>query len=386
MKFLQNKIIVIVSPQDWGKMLLSKHHYALELAKAGNKVYFLNPPSNDKSLGAGEIVVNESGIHDNLFMIRHRLYYPYSIKFRSLSLFHWLMKWQVKSILKKIGRKVDIVWSFDIGHLYPFRLFPAECKKVFHPVDEPLRREAINAASGADIILSVTPEILSKYHSYDIRKEFINHGVSKEFVDRVISSGRETHTDVIRIGYAGNLLRPDLDRSTILKIIGNNLELEFHFFGSYQLKDANIGGSEDEESQNFIKSLQQHTHVHLHGALDQKQLADEFAKMDAFLVCYDIDKDQSKGTNYHKLMEYISTGKVVIANNITNYANAPHLIQMTQERSNNEKLPALFKSVIDRLSDHNSQVNMEKRREFALDNIYPKQLEKIDSHLNSLRT
>ena len=47
MDSLRNKTILIISPQAWGKMFLSKHHYAIELAKRGNAVYFLNPPGEN---------------------------------------------------------------------------------------------------------------------------------------------------------------------------------------------------------------------------------------------------------------------------------------------------------------------------------------------------
>jgi hypothetical protein len=70
--------------------------------------------------------------------------------------------------------------------------------------------------------------------------------------------------------------------------------------------------------------------------------------MDAFLICYDIEKDQSGGTNYHKIMEYMCTGKVIIGNNITTYKNKPELVQMVNERDNNRELPALFDHVISR--------------------------------------
>ncbi len=40
------KTILLISPESWGKSFVSKHHYAVELAKKGNIVYFLNPPSD----------------------------------------------------------------------------------------------------------------------------------------------------------------------------------------------------------------------------------------------------------------------------------------------------------------------------------------------------
>ena len=44
MKFLRNKKVLVLSPQSWGKMRISKHHYALKLAALGNEVCFVNPP------------------------------------------------------------------------------------------------------------------------------------------------------------------------------------------------------------------------------------------------------------------------------------------------------------------------------------------------------
>ncbi|GAB1397072.1 hypothetical protein MASR1M65_18510 [Saprospiraceae bacterium] len=44
----KNKTILIISQQEWGLMRISKHHYALELAKKGNKVFYLTAPDNNK--------------------------------------------------------------------------------------------------------------------------------------------------------------------------------------------------------------------------------------------------------------------------------------------------------------------------------------------------
>jgi len=43
-----NKTIFILSPQPWGKMHISKHHYAIELAKKGNLIYYFNPPAKKR--------------------------------------------------------------------------------------------------------------------------------------------------------------------------------------------------------------------------------------------------------------------------------------------------------------------------------------------------
>src|SRR6186713_730734 len=100
MPSLRNRTILIVSPQSWGKMYVSKHHYAIELANYGNKVYFLNPPQTDKKEKmTGKILIRPSGNQDNLFIIDHRISFPYRIKFHFPRLFHALMKPHINAVL-----------------------------------------------------------------------------------------------------------------------------------------------------------------------------------------------------------------------------------------------------------------------------------------------
>ena len=101
---LKDKVILIISPQPWYQLFVSKHHYAIELAKYGNTVYFLNPP--DASLKE-RVLIRPADAVPGLFIISHRVNFPYNIKFHAQSLFHWLMQWQVKKILASIGKTKD---------------------------------------------------------------------------------------------------------------------------------------------------------------------------------------------------------------------------------------------------------------------------------------
>ena len=118
---LKNKTILIISPQAWGNMFLAKHHYAIELAKYGNEVYFLNPPSKNKVKNGVEIV--KSNVVDSLYLINHSLSFSYKLKFKWIGLFHFLMKFHIAKIKKTICKEIDIVWSFDLGNYYPFKYF-----------------------------------------------------------------------------------------------------------------------------------------------------------------------------------------------------------------------------------------------------------------------
>jgi hypothetical protein len=381
MEALQGKTILLISPQSWGRMFISKHHYAIELARQGNLVYFLNPPDEKKNKRARRISIEPSGVHDSLFLIYHRLSFPYDLKFHFISLFHKLMKPHLKKILRHIGRPVDIIWSFDLGNLYPFDLFPKSARKIFHPVDEPVNQPAIQSAKGAEIIFSVTPEILDKYKQFGLPVYCINHGLSSEFI--LANSGFRQPENSIHVGISGNFLRPDIDRKIMLEIINENPAIVFECWGPFQPKQSNIGGVEDEPLINFIENLRQLPNVILHGTVPAGALAREFQRMDAFLICYDVLRDQSKGTNYHKVIEYISTGKVIISNNITTYQGMKELVVMANERENNKELPGLFREVVNHLHDYNNQALFDYRKSFAMNNTYMKQVERIANLLES---
>jgi len=102
----------------------------------------------------------------------------------------------------------------------------------------------------------------------------------------------------------------------------------------------------------------------------------------AFLICHDINKDQSRGTNYHKLLEYLAVGKVIISNNVTTYKDHPDLVVMNDSRENNSSLPGLFQKVINNLEQYNSIELQQKRIRFAEKFIYSSQLSKIEKFLS----
>ena len=357
-------------------MLLSKHHYALELARKGNKVFFLNPPRQSGMRFAASVTPSDS--QPDLFIVDHSLGFPYILKFRAKWLFDLLVKHHVRKLLRRLNLTPQIIWSFDIGNLYPLVCFPDEAYKIFHPVDEPNSEEAIKAAKGSDIIFSVTKEILEKYRSYPAPKHFIQHGISQDFLD---ASGKSATpgTSPARVGFSGNLLRPDIDRKVFLQIVKSHPQLSFECFGSFDERQSNIGGSASKSQVEFIRELRALPNVNLHGVLPAAMLPHAYADIDVWLICYDVKTDQSKGTNYHKIMEFLSTGKVIVSNNVSTYEKYPKLVTMVNSREHNRELPGLFSEVMNSLHKFNSEELKSYRREFAASNSYPKQVGRIEA-------
>lgn len=377
---LRGKKILIISPQAWGKMFLAKHHYAIELAKRGNEVYFLNPPEQKKFGIRSKIKITPLTDYPGLHLIDHQLFFPYTIKFHLPAVYHRLIRFHIKTIERQIGKPLDVIWSFDLGNVYGLKNWDKQSFKIFHPIDEPHFPESWEASKQADIIFSVTNEILQKFEKHPAPKFFINHGVSDIFME--YSNPYRPIGNPIQIGLSGNLTRNDIDRPILIRILEENPEVHFHFWGSYEAKSSNIGGSDDVETKNFINHLKRHPNVVLHGPVSQEELAKGLNKMDAFLIVYDIKKDQSRGTNYHKIMEYLSTGRPIISNNITTYKDAPELVIMLQSRIDNAGLPALIKAFLKEPDKQYTTIKITSRVNFSIKNKYSNQISLIEKKIS----
>jgi hypothetical protein len=245
------------------------------------------------------------------------------------------------------------------------------------PVDWPYGETSIKAAESAAHIFSISPDILACYKQWDVPKHSLHHGVHDVFIE----SGKKApeHADCIRVGLSGNFSRPDLDRQTLLTIFRENPEIRFECWGNYASKHSNMGdvSTKDETLHPFLQTIQQMSNVKMHGPVTFAELADGLKNMDAFLICYDVRKDQSRGTNYHKIMEYLAMGKLIISNRVETYRNKG-LFVMT-DLDDNKDLPDLFANTMRKLDFFNSNELVEKRKKFALDHSYSRQLDLIAS-------
>lgn len=310
--------VLLISPQHWGTMRVTKHHYAIELAKLGHEVFFLEPTEASWKWNQTAFNITPSDT-EGIKLVKQQINVPYNLKFHSKVFFNWFIKRHIKKLEKQLG-PFDLVWSFDLTNAMPLSYFSNMSKKIFFAADWPLTSDAVKSAEGANLLVSVAQEILDQYPpKVNTKKLLIDHGVAECFIEEGKKPFVKTD-DVIRIGMSGNFLRPDIDRPALLEIIKTHTNLLFECFGAYELKNSNLGGSTDQETVDFIEALKQAPNVILHGMVSPEILAKELSRMDAFLICYDVEKDQSKGTNYHKVMEYLAYGRPIVSNYVSRYA------------------------------------------------------------------
>lgn len=335
--------VLLISPQHWGTMRVTKHHYAIELAKLGHEVFFLEPTEASWKWNQTSFRITSSDA-EGVKLVNQQINVSYNLKFHMKGLFDWFIKRHIKKLEKQLG-PLDLIWSFDLTNAMPLIYFSNDTKKIFFAADWPLVLDGVKAAEGASLLVSVAQEILDQYpNQLNTKKLLIDHGVA----DCFIAEGKKPFVkidDVIRIGMSGNFLRPDIDRPVLLEIIRTHTEIVFECFGAYVFRNSNLGGSADIDTIAFIEVLQNAPNVILHGMVRTEILAKELRRMDAFLICYDLSKDQSKGTNYHKVMEYLAYGRPIVSNYVSSYLQN-ELVRMPLSRDGNSQLVHLISDAI----------------------------------------
>lgn len=379
----QVKTYLIISPQPWGKMYLSKHNYALELCEAGHQVFYLNPPQPKRGgWGAG---INISPEKENLWVVEYAL--PgimHHLRFKARAIFDLLIN---SMVVKKVARiaKFDEVWCFEPNLFSDITRFGAR-KNLLFIVDQHSNLTLQKLASKCDGIATISKPIMDYFAFSDKPKLLLNHGLNKNFTklaQAILPNIAAYQTrETIRVAYVGNLLQGNrVDYQTMEKIVTENPSVEFHIFGPYEQNRNTLGSTSNPELERFISKLQKTKNVFLHGILPQNELATAMHTMDVFLTCYNYLTDYNRSSNCHKIIEYLSTGKVNVSNRIISYESTPGLLEMPEEYTN-ENLPSLFKSVISELELHNSPEKQRRRIEFALANTYGRHVETINKFLN----
>jgi len=375
------KNIVILSTEPWGKMLLSKMHYAIELVDKGYKVFFVNPPresQGDKLASVietqkdGNLVIIETKTIAGSLFFRHKLFFIYKL----------IAGRYTRAIKKIVDGPIDEVWNFNPHTYVDLRSFHAG-KTMLLIYDFYKGEHVFKAAETADAVISVSQVILDHYKDVTPPKLLLQHGLGKHFEEKALERVRKKEFNQypagkLKAGYVGNLLRVGMNTSVGTQIIESHPDVEFHFWGPCSLEENNVNGAGTTVAPEliaFIEFLQKRENVFLHGVMGQQELAEGLAKMDTFLFLYSPRTEMNGASNSHKLLEYLSTGKVIVSTCVSNYLGTDLLLMCGKEEE--EKLPELFKEVVNNFSLYSSEEQQLKRLNFALDNTYTRQIERI---------
>lgn len=358
---LSNKNILLISPEPWDHIFVSKHHYATHLAKSNNKVYFLNPPKESSSISVNKTT------YENLFTIDYKGFIK-GLRFLPRKIQKYFIGQKFKKLEKAANVKFDLVWSFDNSVFYDFDSLPKSIYSISHIVDLNQDFNTKIAAKSADLCIGVKKEIVDRLKCFNKNTILIPHGV-QEFTqssEKVILPGKNR----IKALYMGNLAMKHIDWELLNMVVKKNVNVDFILMG-------------DGIDQNNNKyNIAEQNNIYLLGRIFSTEIGLYLNSADILLSLY----DGSYASNYatpHKIMEYLASGKIISSTWIAEYDQLYENGLILMSKTQYEFLEN-FKKLIENLDEFNSKENQEKRKVIAKSNSYFKQLERITDSIKSI--
>lgn len=352
---LNTKNILIVSPESWNHLFVSKHHYAVHLAERGNKVFFLNPPS-------GELSINETA-NKNLKIVSYKGF-PKGMRHYPSFLQRMFTRRVYSTIQSLCKVEFDIVWSFDNSVFFRLDALPSQIYKISHIVDLNQDFQTQLAAATANVCLGNTSYIIGRLKTYNVNTHFVHHGFARSKEKRNVKFPGKNRVKAL---YSGNFDLMYLDKEIFKVTIERNQDVDFCIAGSWTGDKT---------------WLFQYDNFYYLGILDKIDLSSYLEVADILLVFYKYDDYPQQLANPHKLMEYLGAGKVVVASWTDQYKELFDLGLIAMAR-NRDSLPFIFKKVKENLVGWNSPEKCKARIAYAEDNTYQKQIERIEKVMNS---
>ena len=357
------KAILVISPEPWSSHFVSKHHYALTLASQGHKVYFLSPPDNSLP----EIRVTPTK-YENVWSVsapqvaKGLRFYPKVL--RNLVEKRWLEKLE-----KQIGEKFTTVWLFENSRFYDMA-FAKDRLKIYHQVDLNQNFHVKEASSTADICFCTTDFIKRDLEPFNAKVHKIHHGVTLQIKKAELSEEQQRNFEnsQINVVLVGNLDISFLDSELLIRLIKKHPQVTFQLVGGYSASGKLFGACRGLDN------------VRWWGRVESVVIPSILERCDIQLVIYKAENqyDKEQLASPHKLMEYLSSGKVTVATYTDEYKDKRYLLEMVDE---SKEYVEKFGDVVNDLDFYNSEEKQQDRIAFAKNNSYEKQLEKIFDYL-----
>lgn len=356
---LEGKEIWIISPESWGVSLFSKHYYALELAKRGNSVLFIQPgPPTEKPHERITLVQDDSYIKGT-----NRLPAP---------LARFIHRLQIRRMMRKHQSTPDIVWIFDDSQRKYFEVFrPA--KIIYHLMDKHAAKHLATSAKSADVCIGVTQGIVKSLSEYNAKSLHIPHGYvdyEPTAIQRPVVKEKNT------AAFVGNLLLPFLHWPSIFETIEKNADTHFFFIGSFN--GGNLNPNTQHKSYAHIAQLKKTTNVTLLGELSPPDVQNFLSQCDLLFYSIYFPKNSGPVEDAHKILTYLGSGKPIVGTSLSAYQYTKDLIYFAESE---EHLHSKVAEVLRNKKELSSPDLIEKRRGFALNHLYSEHIKRIEDIL-----
>lgn len=354
-RFWQGKRILLVSPEAWGPVRLSKHHYATTLMECGAEVFFLGPDM-DKMDRPG--IAQRQGPNAPVLIWRKR---PMrGMRFMPRSIRSLMEAQQMETLAEICGGPFDILWNFDL-HRFRYLTDRKNARlRMMHAMDLRRSHDLVEPAANADHVFVVSPCMAGALGQDFDHAVVLPHAWMPR---KPVAIDMPTLPHGIKVGYLGNLSMRAINWDSICSIAAKHPEVQFYLIGP--VEDA--FGDHTRIRPAIEQRLQSLPNIRIQGPVPYDEVPQWLEAMDVLLIAYDLERFGLKATSSHKVIEYLASGKVVVSSFLEDHQNSPDLIVMARP---GEDIGPYFQQVIDQLEQYNSTELQAQRKTVAESNTY----------------
>ncbi|HYG04663.1 MAG TPA: glycosyltransferase [Chryseosolibacter sp.] len=165
--------------------------------------------------------------------------------------------------------------------------------------------------------------------------------------------------------YSGNLYMPHINWPLLMEAFSEHSDVDFIFLGSNRRLIA----------EKYLKKLVDESNVFFCDAVPAEEVAHYLAAADILLLAYKPDYFNEYAYP-HKMMEYLASGKPVVANYFQDLESESDLVYMA---TNDEHWLRQLDYVVKNLTDCSSPSKVAARSEFARRNTYSARVAEIEN-------
>lgn len=313
--------ILLISPEAWGPNFVSKHHYATTLARAGHTVWFLNPPGKPFS-----VTETPEGVR----------VVDYQPLFRGLGrmpawLSAWLTRWEFLRLQSRAGTRWQLLWNFDSSRFFNLSRLPATVYKICHLVDlnQDIQRPLLAATS--HLCLGTTRYIVAELARHNANSHLLGHGYQPPAPPDPAFQFAAPGTNPVKAFYVGNLSMAYIDWDILYRAALAYPHIDFVFVGP----EGKSNLAKEDRQQEKRQQLKALSNTHFVGPVAARHIPQVLHHASLLLVAYQEVYHQDQAAP-HKLLEYLASGKPVVATYTESFDQPPYREHLLMSRQNKD--------------------------------------------------
>lgn len=358
---LRGKRILLFSPEPWEGLHMSKHHLSQALAARGNAVFFVDPP-----LPGNAGFTSERAGDVNVLRYRHWLR---GVNRMPLWVNRWYYKRLIQGLAKRTGGPFDILWNFDTSRMQSFP--DGVGKKLLHLADFDILYIGKGLIPTADIIFT-TGQVVADEVAPRTKARTINmgHALDERWMKDIDALVRREVPAPMNVVFMGQLANSYNDWEGFEEVAAMHPRLRFTFIGPFN-------PSFPEPAFHRLRAL---PNVTFTGSKQKDELVPLLRAADILFFGFRSAIRAKERANPHKVLEYLSTGNVVVGSYTMEYANQNDLFRMAKEGGN---LNETFDSALRDFDRLNAPEERARRIAFAKERSMARLIERMERELGN---